>query len=110
MKFTILISAALASVVSAGCYSSGATFPSDHSGTVEQIENAANYFAGLSPLGPGEHVKDIPFGGKCLHFILDNISGSDRTITSNEAEDGLLKEYAGCQYGGDTSYTNWRYV
>lgn len=100
----------LLSLASATCYTSGAPWPSDHAGTDDAIQKAADHFASLSPLPVGEAVYDIGVGDKCLHFILDNISGQPRSIDANEAKDGFLKEYRGCENGGDTSYTNWRYV
>lgn len=112
MKLTTsaALSVLLATCANAACYPKGAPWPSKHAGTVEHIQHAAHFFATLSPLAIGEHEHNIPFDGKCLHFILDNISDKARSITANEAADGFFKEYRGCAHGGDTSYTNWRYV
>jgi hypothetical protein len=63
-----------------------------------------------SPLSTGEHVYDTQVGDKCLHFVLDNKSGGPRSITTSEAMDGFSKEYRGCANGGETTYTNWRYM
>ena len=100
----------LTSLAAAKCYKTGVPWPGNHAGTVQEIQGAAQHFASLSPLPRGEHYYDVSYGGKCLHFVLDNISGKERSIPKTEAEDGFLKEYRGCSKGGDSRYTNWRYV
>ncbi|KAK4505316.1 hypothetical protein PRZ48_003279 [Zasmidium cellare] len=105
-----LISFTLLKLASAGCYSGGQSWPSDHAGTVSAIQAAASDYEKKSPLSKGEHHYTTEVGGVCLHFVLDNISGQDRSIGATEATDGFTKEYRGCDYGGDSSYTNWRYV
>lgn len=111
MRFTgTMAFLSIFSLASAGCYSGGAPWPDDHAATVHAIQSVSDQMAAMSPLDPGEHVINIGVQDKCLHFILDNISGSPRSISSNEALDGFTKEYTGCHNGGDTSYTNWRYV
>lgn len=107
---TALMSFSLLKLVSAGCYSSGQSWPSGHASTVSTIKAAASDYEKKSPLSKGEHHYSAEVGGICLHFVLDNISGADRSIGASEAIDGFTKEYRGCDYGGDTSYTNWRYV
>ncbi|KAF5013554.1 hypothetical protein FDECE_453 [Fusarium decemcellulare] len=97
-------------VVLGKCYDSGAPFPDDHTNTIVAIQSAAYQFEHDSPLSPGEHVFDYKVDDKMLHFVLDNISGSLLRIGKSEAIDGFTKEYSGCKHGGDTSYTNWRYV
>lgn len=94
----------------AECYTGGAPFPDDHTQVIVAIQSAGTQFEVDSPLTPGEHPFEYTVGDKVLHFILDNISGEDRSIDKNEAIDGFTKEYSGCHNGGDTSYTNWRYV
>lgn len=113
MQFPTLTAAALIpllGIASAGCYTSGATWPSDHAAVVSALQTVSDHFANAGSLSTGEHVYDINAGGKCIHFVLDNISGTTRYISSNEALDGFTKEYTGCDHGGDTSYTNWRYM
>ncbi|KAI9148790.1 glycoside hydrolase family 43 protein [Paramyrothecium foliicola] len=105
-----LLSLIASPLVSAGCYNGGAPWPNDHAGTIVAIENAAGIMERSGNLPPGEHPYDQKVGDKCIHFILDNISGSPRSISKSEAIDGWAKEYRGCANGGDTSYTNWRYV
>lgn len=97
-------------VVLGGCYSGGAPFPDDHTETIIAIQAAGAQFQTDSPLSTGEHVFNYKVGDKILHFVLDNVSGDERSITMAEAMDGFTKEYHGCEHGGDTTYTNWRYV
>lgn len=107
---TILSIAALLPVGMAGCFKGGAPFPNDHAAVIKAIRQAAHHYHKKSPLHRGEHhVKHI-VQDKVLRFVLDNISSGDREIDFDAALDGFTKEYAGCHNGGDTSYTNWRYV
>lgn len=47
---------------------------------------------------------------KKVDFTIKNISGASRSLTFRECVDGLKKEVNGCDRGGATSYTNWRYT
>ncbi|KAJ6630352.1 hypothetical protein B0H10DRAFT_2427986 [Mycena sp. CBHHK59/15] len=87
--FTVLTAILVASASSAyaKCDSGGKAWTSDAESV---IRRAAEHFNGA--------------------FVLQNISGNDRSIFMAEAYSGFIKEYTGCTYGGDTSYTNWRYV
>ncbi|KAG7009743.1 cytochrome P450 monooxygenase [Physcia stellaris] len=97
---SIFTSLGFIALASATCYQSGAPWPDDHAGMVNQIQLTAKHFANQGRLGKGEHVHNVNYKGKCLHFILDNISGSPRSITKHDAADGFLKEYTGCHNGG----------
>lgn len=106
--FTIISTALLcASTTLAGCYSGGQAWPVDGAFAVQDA--AESYAGGTWPAGV-EEVYQVPIDGICVKFILENISGALRGITYDEAFSGFNKEYQGCSYGGDTSYTNWRYV
>ena len=107
---SILVPFTFIGLAAATCYRSGAPWPDNHVGMVHQIQLVAKYFAKQGQLSRDEHLREVNYDGKCLHFILENISGSPRSITRREAEDGFLKEYRGCENGGDSSYTNWRFV
>lgn len=107
---TLAFVSTLVSLASAGCYNGGADWPSDHASTLAAIQAASYEFELDSPLSKGEHIYDTQVGNKCLHFVLDNKSGDSRSIKAAEASDGFSKEYRGCANGGDTTYTNWRYV
>lgn len=107
---TALTTVTLLNLASAGCYTGGQSWPNDHAGTISVIQAAASNYESQGQLSNGEHHYDTIVDGVCLHFVLDNISGADRSIPASEAIDGFTKEYRGCEFGGDTSYTNWRYV
>jgi len=42
-------------------------------------------------------------------YLLQHITGGSRSIDEAECMDGMKKEITGCDNGGDTRYTNWRY-
>ena len=107
---SIFIPFTFIALAAATCYDSGAPWPDDHAGMVHQIQLTAKHFAKQGRLSKGEHAHNVNYDGKCLHFVLDNISGSPRSITRRDAADGFLKEYTGCENGGDSSYTHWRFV
>lgn len=48
---------------------------------------------------------------KMVEFRLQRVSaGGDMTISAADCWDGLQKEIVGCQYGGHSSYTNWKFT
>ncbi|KAK2774009.1 hypothetical protein FQN53_003873 [Emmonsiellopsis sp. PD_33] len=47
---------------------------------------------------------------KKVDFSLELISDNPRYIDAEECYDGLMKEIHGCDRGGKTSYSNWKYV
>lgn len=51
------------------------------------------------------------YGDRTQHYVFEvsHVGDGDRVIKTSECEDGLIKEINGCDYGGDSSYTNWRY-
>lgn len=113
MKYMISLASllALAPFAAAGCYKGGAPFPQDHAGVISAITKASSHYNQMGAVGFGEKVWQKSVGDKCLKFILENIGNEEgRTISYYEAVDGFTKEYTGCHNGGDTSYTNWRYV
>lgn len=42
-------------------------------------------------------------------FTIKHISDGDRDLSAGECYGGLQKEIGGCEHGGKSSYTNWRY-
>ncbi|KAI0121362.1 hypothetical protein BJ170DRAFT_698499 [Xylariales sp. AK1849] len=48
--------------------------------------------------------------GKKADFILEKISDGRRGISASECYDGFQKEINGCDNGGSTSYTKWKYT
>lgn len=113
MKFTNSLAglAGLVPFATADCYTSGAPFPQDHAGVISAITGAAGHYNQMGAIGFGEKLWQKSVGDKCLKFILENIGNeAGRTISYYEAVDGFTKEYTGCHNGGESRYTNWRYV
>ncbi|KAI0381482.1 hypothetical protein F5Y04DRAFT_281011 [Hypomontagnella monticulosa] len=51
------------------------------------------------------------YGDRRQHYVFEiwHIGDGDREITGTECLDGLRKEINGCDYGGVSEYTNWKY-
>ncbi|KAJ7649435.1 hypothetical protein DFH06DRAFT_1331801 [Mycena polygramma] len=101
---------ASATSIHAECYNSGETWTSylaEH-----DIQEAVQAFAAGGKTWPPkvEQKHTAWHSTGCVKFILQNISPFPRTIYEAEAYDGFSKEHTGCTHGGDSSYTNWRFV
>ncbi|KAF2658847.1 hypothetical protein K491DRAFT_713100 [Lophiostoma macrostomum CBS 122681] len=99
----------LAGTAYAGCYSGGEDW-----GNKQVALNAAdtacrNNFQGDFGGNSNRHVC-INGNGKKLEFTIYRLGGTNRALFWDECYDGLQKEINGCDHGGDSSYTNWRYV
>jgi hypothetical protein len=109
MQTIILYGLLLTGTASAGCYSGGQPWNTQWASCA--LQAAASHFGGTTVPPNVEQVFEVLIPDyTCVKFILENISSDSRSIGEAEALDGFTKEYTGCQYGGDTSYTNWRYV
>ncbi|ORY61245.1 uncharacterized protein BCR38DRAFT_487005 [Pseudomassariella vexata] len=132
MQFTTLVNLALAattamalpSVPSApsevarniekrGCYTSGASWGSSKDFALQMAGSACN-----SALGQRTYVSASPVIAACynidtnkkVNFQVSKISSGDKFLSFADCYDGLQKEINGCGQGGDSSYTNWRYI
>jgi hypothetical protein len=98
---------ALAVPIQAGCYSGGEGW-----GNTQVALNAANNFCNQIQgdiEGNGNRYTCVNGNGKRLEFNVIRLGGTSRPIFWSECYDGLQKEI-GCSNGGDSSYTNWRYM
>lgn len=114
MKTAGIISAlaAFVSVVNAGCYSGGELW-GDKATALSNARSACDgaLQGTYGPSGTPSGYRGICLNGngKKLEFQIWHIQGGDRQLGADECYDGLQKEINGCDHGGDTSYTNWRY-
>lgn len=96
-----------ASTAFAGCYSGGQPWPANEERAVESVAEQHN---GNSHPPGAEQAIQVPIDGVYIKFIHENISDTGHTIYEAEAYSDFNKEFTGCEYGVDTSYTDWRYV
>ncbi|KAF2417712.1 hypothetical protein EJ08DRAFT_666377 [Tothia fuscella] len=95
-----------------GCYSGGERWANDRAYALQQAQafcndvGRGNYYAGES------RPKCYNLSSnKKVNFVLSLLSTvPGRYIDAPECYDGMIKEINGCDNGGDTTYTNWRYI
>ena len=132
MQFTILINLALAvtaamalpsdptvhseearNIQKRGCYTSGESWGDSKDLALQYAAAACN-----SALGQRTYVSSAPVQAACYNLNSDlkanlqvsKISAGDQYLDYDDCYDGLQKEINGCSMGGDSSYTNWRYM
>ncbi|KAF4989107.1 hypothetical protein FGRMN_9349 [Fusarium graminum] len=105
----ILFSVALAN---AKCHESGADIATQRTYAEGKIREACDLKFTIKKWSPGERL-GICYNldsTKKIDLVLERIGeGDDREIKSAECFDGFQKEINGCDYGGTSSYTNWKY-
>ncbi|ROW00325.1 hypothetical protein VMCG_07237 [Cytospora schulzeri] len=128
MQFTTLINLALAvtatialpstqgkearNIAKRGCYTSGASWGAAKDLALEKASDACN------ALGKRTYTSDAPVQAACYNlegnlkanFQVSKISSGDQYLDYGDCVDGLQKEINGCGNGGDSSYTDWRYM
>ncbi|KAF7561615.1 hypothetical protein G7046_g2516 [Stylonectria norvegica] len=107
MKTAYIISIAVAcapGLVSARCFGGSNTRP-DHGIEVVEFFYAAGCELQSNILGGGAEFskRGMTGDGKCLNVLVKN-HGGDRTVTSNQAVDAWIREWVGCEHGGESSY------
>lgn len=114
MKFSYALCSVLSlvSAASATCYTSGEDWGDTavalrHAHRVCKKHLHGEYGPGGTP--SGYRGKCVNGNGKKLEFQIWHIDDGDRQLGVAECFSGLSKEINGCDKGGDTSYTNWRY-
>jgi hypothetical protein len=95
--------------VHAGCFNGGESWSS-----VDGARNAArtacdNSLSG-DYAGNAHRTYCVNGNGQKLEFTVHRTQDSSRNLPWSECYDGLQKEITGCTNGGDTTYTNWRYM
>ena len=114
MRCSMLATIAAAASVYGECFTGGANWASQKPKALSLASEVCNvkfskkeFFAGEAELGACYDIGD----GKIVNFNLMYI-GTDatRTPTAAECYDGFQKEVNGCEFGGGSEYTNWRYT
>lgn len=103
--FTLLPAMLLAGGAYAGCYSGGETWGNADVAANTAISACVNNLSGYYAGNTNRHVC-INANGKRMEFSVYRLGSSGRNLDANECVDGIRKEVTGCQYGGDSSYTN----
>lgn len=101
------------SIEKRGCYTSGASWGDSKDLALQYAAAACN-----SALGQRTYVSSAPVQAACYNLNsnlkanlqVSKISSGDLFLSYGDCYDGLQKEINGCGQGGDTSYTNWRYM
>lgn len=131
---TILALGTLAPLVSAGCFDGGEKWGSSKDAALRIAKNVCNQDRGelrrlymwgnhpeaktgsISASGDNRciklqvdyvwdpHTDDI---GKII--LMDNGLDNSGSVPKNECYDGLQKEINGCERGGESKYTHWKY-
>ncbi|KAI2627289.1 hypothetical protein GGS26DRAFT_599225 [Hypomontagnella submonticulosa] len=118
MKFSNFLGlAALASTASAGCFSGGEKWDGDKNavlGTIDQVCTNGTLNRKY-PAGSWDDNRPIShsWGLKSNRIVtltiwLNNIWG-DTPLSMESCKDGLKKEVNGCEHGGVSEYTTWKY-
>ncbi|KAI0406128.1 hypothetical protein F4802DRAFT_596489 [Xylaria palmicola] len=102
----------IATTALAGCFSGGEDWASQRAMALAAAQNVCNNKFSTFTFKAGQEL-----GGcgnldstKKVDLIMQNISEGSRKPTSSECYDGFQKEINGCDNGGSTSYTNWKYT
>ncbi|KAI6088527.1 hypothetical protein F4821DRAFT_258025 [Hypoxylon rubiginosum] len=120
---SITCAATLASVVSAGCFTTGQSWGADKQKVIDLMKQRCNMNFNADGL---KGVWDKPGNGvpsRTVRFNLDNGRYARLTLTrigdggtdgngyikQGDCVDGLTKEINGCEHGGGSLYTNWEY-
>ncbi|KAI0435727.1 hypothetical protein F4803DRAFT_573973 [Xylaria telfairii] len=96
-----------------GCYTSGASWGDSKAYALELAAAACNGGLGQRTYTSDSSVATVCYNidtNKRVNFQVSKISAGDRFLNAADCQDGLTKEINGCGQGGDSSYTNWRYI
>jgi hypothetical protein len=96
-----------------GCYSGGEAWGDSRGFAFELAASTCNSAMGqrtYTALSPSAATCYDLGNGRKVNFYIEKLSGDDRFLSQSECYDGLQKEIGGCDNGGDSSYTNWRYM
>lgn len=109
---SILLALTAASSVYATCFTGGENWASQKALALRGAANVCSTFAEKTWY-PGDSLGgcfDLD-SNKKADFVLELIGDvAYRTITADECYDGFQKEINGCDNGGSTAYTNWKYT
>lgn len=120
MHFSTLSSLALAmaTAVSAECWTGGATStPADVSTLTANNFSALNLVCSAITVGQFAHGQQSQYclvaadGNNKWNFVVKRVSDGPEYMTLSVADcvDGLQKEVTACEHGGKTAYGNWEY-
>lgn len=113
MQLTNLFNlATLAAFVAADCNGSGADwYDKDEAASIADsacdLQLGGTYGPESTYNGQKGSCFNTPNGK--IDFLITHITEGERLLPRDECYDGLQKEIYGCDKGGETSYTNWRY-
>ncbi|ETS76572.1 hypothetical protein PFICI_11959 [Pestalotiopsis fici W106-1] len=101
------------SVEKRGCYSGGEPWGDSKDYAFQLAAGACNSAMGqrtYTALSSSTSTCYDLGNNRHVNFNIFKLTGDDRFLGYDECYDGLQKEINGCGYGGDSSYTNWRYI
>ncbi|KAG0143304.1 hypothetical protein CROQUDRAFT_49017 [Cronartium quercuum f. sp. fusiforme G11] len=107
----VILSFALFAYVYGKCRTSGATYgtPANRARASQALQSVCAELAGTYGASETKSTcRDSPENVR-FNFVLQHVKNGQRVIDANECMDGMNKEITGCNQGGDTTYTNWRY-
>ncbi|KAI6082355.1 hypothetical protein F4821DRAFT_263963 [Hypoxylon rubiginosum] len=118
MKLVCTLSlAALAALASAGCFSGGQKWDGDKQAVLDKIDAvcADGTLNREYPAGSWDDDQPITYDWDVtttrrvhLGVWLNNIWGNT-VLSTSDCKSGLRKEVDGCEHGGQSEYTHWKY-
>lgn len=112
MYASFFLTVTAATSVLAGCFSGGENWASQKAMALAKAQDVCNTKYSTDAWSGGQQLGacyDLD-SGKKVDFVLEKISDGLRNISPEECYDGFQKEINGCENGGSTSYTNWKYT
>lgn len=114
MQTSFIFALAAATTVLGECFTGGERWASQDAEALAGIGEACEFKFSQLSFSEAEASRGACFnidGGRFVSLNLEYIgTDASRTPTSGECYDGFSKEVSGCEYGGSTSYTNWKYT
>ncbi|RYO88286.1 hypothetical protein DL766_008441 [Monosporascus sp. MC13-8B] len=112
MHTSFLVIVTAASSVLGGCFSGGENWATQKAIALSKAQDVCNNKYSKATFGSGQALGACYAldSDKQVDFVLEYIGGDTRTISAAECYDGFQKEINGCDHGGSTAYTNWKYT
>lgn len=114
MHSSFLVTLTAAALANATCFTGGEQWASQKPYALQQLEYACRLNFANTLFYNGEPETGVCYdigGGKMVNFNLKYVGDDDtREMDDTECYDGFQKEINGCEYGGASQYTNWRYT
>ncbi|KAL8909229.1 MAG: hypothetical protein Q9171_005147 [Xanthocarpia ochracea] len=111
MKPAALLLAFLPTLITADCFTGGEVWDSELAPSA--IDTACKDLAREYRRGESRDIKLNQENGQCYVFELQRIRGGSNaasiTITEDECIGWMNREFAGCDRGGSSSYTDWMF-